>query len=189
MLQVSKLLVQGLGLAPVLVGRAIRVELEWDVRQRSRFDATDSAGRSLAVFLSRGTVVRGGDMLVVEDGSLVRVLAARQPVMVVSACSRQASPFDLLRAAYHLGNRHVPLELSPDRLKLEPDHVLADLLRRMHLNVVTGDEPFEPEHGAYAGSHLAHAHSNNHPLDQAPGESHGHAHGHAHAAAHANHPG
>ena len=76
MLTVNKLIAQGQGLAAALLKRAGTVELDWDVRQKSRFDATDSAGRSLAVFLPRGTVVRGGDVLVAEDGSLVRVTAA-----------------------------------------------------------------------------------------------------------------
>lgn len=173
MLKISRSLAGGAGLAPGVVARAACIELEWDVRQRSRFDATDSAGRALAVFLPRGSVVRGGDVLVAEDGSLVRVLAAGQAVMVVSACSRHGSPFDLLRAAYHLGNRHVPLALTPDRLVLEPDHVLAELLRRMHLIVATGHEPFEPEHGAYAAGHA-------HPAAPTGSGNHGHDHTHAH---------
>jgi urease accessory protein len=74
-------------------------------------------------------VVRGGDVLVAEDGSMVRVIAAPQPVLVITHCSEHGTPFDLLRAAYHLGNRHVPIELKPDHLKIEPDHVLADMLR------------------------------------------------------------
>jgi len=76
MLTLNKLLSGGHGLAPVLLKRAATVELDWDVRQKSRFDATDSQGRALGVFLPRGTVVRGGDVLVAEDGSLVRVLAS-----------------------------------------------------------------------------------------------------------------
>jgi urease accessory protein len=135
MLTVNKLIPGARGLAPVLLKRAATVELDWDVRQKSRFDATDSAGRLLGVFLPRGTAVRGGDALVAEDGSLVVVKAAPQPVLVVRHCTAHGSPFDLLRAAYHLGNRHVPLELQTDRLLLEPDHVLADLLRSMHLIV------------------------------------------------------
>ena len=75
MLQISKLMPQGAGLAPVLIKRAATVELDWDVRQKSRFDATDSTGRALGIFLPRGTVVRGGDVLVAEDGSLIKVLA------------------------------------------------------------------------------------------------------------------
>jgi urease accessory protein len=110
------------------------------------------------VFLPRGTVVRGGDVLVVEDGSLLRVLAAPQPVLVITHCQAHGTPFDLLRAAYHLGNRHVPIELKPDHLKIEPDHVLADMLRAMHLIVTAADAPFEPESGAYASGHGGHAH-------------------------------
>ena len=124
MLQTSKLIPQGKGLAPVLLKRATTVELDWDVRQKSRFDATDSEGRKLGVFLPRGTLVRGGDVLVSEDGSLVKVIAAPQAVLVITACADHGTPFDLTRAAYHLGNRHVPIELQPDHLKIEPDHVL-----------------------------------------------------------------
>ena len=135
MLTINKLIPGGRGLAAVLIKRAAQVELDWDVRQKSRFDATDSLGRRLGVFLPRGTAARGGDVLVAEDGSLVRVLAAPQPVLVVRTCAEHGTPFDLVRAAYHLGNRHVALELKPDHLKLEPDHVLADMLRQQHLIV------------------------------------------------------
>ena len=152
MLQVSKLIAQGQGLASALLKRATTVELDWDVRQKSRFDATDSAGRSLGIFLPRGTVVRGGDVLVAEDGSLVRVTAAPQSVLKITHCTEHGTPYDLIRAAYHLGNRHVPIELKPDHLKIEPDHVLADMLRAMHMTVLTVHEAFEPEGGAY-GSH------------------------------------
>ena len=92
MLTINKLIPQGRGLAPVLVRRAAQVELDWDPRARSRFDAVDSLGRSIAVFLPRGSVVRGGDVLVAEDGSLVRVIAAPQPVLVVRHCPRTARP-------------------------------------------------------------------------------------------------
>ncbi len=154
MIQASKLIAQGRGLAPVLLKRAATVELDWDVRQKSRFSATDSSGRELGIFLPRGMVVRGGDVLVAEDGSMVRVIAAKQPVMVITACAQHGTPFDLTRAAYHLGNRHVPIELQPDHLKIEPDHVLAEMLRAMHLTVVERDAAFEPESGAYAsGGH------------------------------------
>jgi urease accessory protein len=169
MLTVNKLLPQGRGLAPALVKRAPSIELDWDTRCKSRFDATDSGGRALGVFLPRGSVVRGGDVLVAEDGSLVRVIAAPQPVLVVRACAEHGSPFDLLRAAYHLGNRHVALELKPDHLKLEHDHVLADMLRHMHLIVSEEATAFEPEGGAYAMAH-----------DQGQGHDHAHDHDHHH---------
>jgi len=170
LLTANKLMPQGRGLAPVLLRRAATIELDWDVRQKSRFDVTDSQGRRLGVFLPRGTAVRGGDVLVAEDGSLVRVIAAPQPVLRITYCTAHGTPFDLTRAAYHLGNRHVPIELKPDHLKIEPDHVLADMLRAMHLIVAAVDEAFEPEGGAYA-SH----------------DSHGHDHGHGHDHSHHDH--
>ena len=171
MLTANKLIPQARGLAPALLKRAATIELNWDVRQKSRFDATDSAGRTLAVFLPRGSSVRGGDVLVVEDGSLVRVLGAPQAVLVVRTCPEHGAPHDLLRAAYHLGNRHVAVELKPDHLKLEPDPVLAALLRRMHLIVSEENVAFEPEGGAYEGGH-GHDHDHDH--------DHGHSHDHGH---------
>lgn len=180
MLQVSKLIPQGQGLAAALVRRAATLTLDWDVRQKSRFDAESSEGRQVGVFLPRGTVVRGGDVLLTQDGSLLRVVAAPQAVLRISACSNHDhhhdhdGAFDLMRAAYHLGNRHVPIELRPDHLKIEPDHVLADMLRAMHLTVTEVREPFEPEGGAYAAG-------------QGTGHGHGHAHGHDHGQGHHGH--
>ncbi len=178
MIKASKLMSQGQGLAPVLVKRGATIELDWDLRQKSRFEATDSTGRQLGIFLPRGTVVRGGDVLVAEDGSLIRVIAAQQAVLRIEHCTEHGTPFDLIRAAYHLGNRHVPIELKPDYLQIEPDHVLADLLRAMHLIVHKLDAPFEPESGAYAsGSHA-------HPAAQGVASEHVHDHGHAHEHGH-----
>ncbi|MEO8388660.1 MAG: urease accessory protein UreE [Polaromonas sp.] len=198
MLQVSKIISQGAGLAPVLVKRAATVELDWDVRQKSRFDTTDSLARHLGVFLPRGTLVRGGDVLVAEDGSMVKVVAAPQTVLRITACPTHGSPFDLTRAAYHLGNRHVPIELKPDHLKIEPDHVLADMLRAMHLIVNEVKEAFEPEGGAYSAGGHSHGHDSHdhgehdHAHEQAPAQAaaphvhgpdcnHVHDHGHDHS--------
>ena len=181
MLTVNKLIPQGRGLAAVLLKRASSVELDWDTRQKSRFDATDSAGRTLGVFLPRGTVVRGGDVLVAEDGSLVKVAAAAQPVMVITPCPQHGSPFDLVRAAYHLGNRHVQIELKPDHLKIEPDHVLGEMLDRMHLIVKEASAAFEPEGGAYqADGHAHHGHDHGHAHDHGHGHDHDHGHDHPH---------
>lgn len=177
MLKCAKLIAQGRGLASVLLKRAYTVSLDWDVRQKSRFETTDSQGRSLGVFLPRGTVVRGGDVLVVEDGSLVRVQAAPQQVLRITTCPEHGTPFDLTRAAYHLGNRHVPIELQPDHLKIEPDHVLAELLDAMHLIVQEVHEPFEPEGGAYGqGALMGHDHGHGHAHEHAHGHDHGHDH-------------
>ena len=83
-------------------------------------------------------------------------------MLVVRHCPQHGSAFDLLRAAYHLGNRHVQLELQTDHLKLEPDHVLADMLRAMHLIVSEETTAFEPETGAYAATAGAHDHGHGH---------------------------
>jgi len=182
MLICSKLISKGHGLASALLKRAPTVELNWDVRQKSRFDATDSTGRSLGVFLTRGTLVRGGDVLVAEDGSLIRVVAASQEVLRITACAQHGSAFDLTRAAYHLGNRHVPIELQPDHLKIESDHVLADMLCAMHMTVLTVYEAFEPEGGAYSSHGHSHGHGEHiHDHDHAD-----HAHDHVHGP-HCNH--
>jgi urease accessory protein len=185
MLHINKLIPQGRGLAAALVKRAATLQLDWDVRQKSRFDATDSQGRELGVFLPRGSVVRGGDVLVAEDGSLIVVTAAPQPVLVVRHCTEHGTPFDLLRAAYHLGNRHVQLELAPDHLKLEPDHVLAGLLGQMHLIVREEQAAFEPESGAYApGAQAQHDHGHGHEHAHGHDHDHGHSHDHDHDHAH-----
>ena len=201
MLQVSKLLPRGQRLAPVLVQRAAEVVLDWDTRQKSRFQATDSQGRTLGVFLPRGSVVRGGDVLVAEDGSLVRVVAAPQAVLRITPCPQHGTPFDLTRAAYHLGNRHVPIELTPAYLQIEPDHVLADMLRAMHLAVQEQQAAFEPESGAYGDHATSHGHGHSHPgvpqtgparahehgHENGPAHAHPHAHGHGHGHGHAPH--
>ena len=193
MMSISKVISQGAGLAPVLVKRASTVELDWDIRQKSRFDCADSLGRQLGVFLPRGTLVRGGDVLLAEDGSMVKVVAAPQAVLRITACTSHGTAFDLTRTAYHLGNRHVPIELQPDHLKIGPDHVLADMLRAMHLIVNEVEEAFEPEGGAYSTG--GHSHGHEHVAAPAPaakavhvhgpdcnhGRDHKHDHGHDHA--------
>jgi urease accessory protein len=190
-LTANKLIAGGAGLAPVLLRRAAIIGLDWDTRQKSRFDATDSQGRHIGVFLPRGSIVRGGDVLVAEDGSLIAIEALPQAVLVVTA---PGSPLDLLRAAYHLGNRHVPLEVRADLLQFEPDHVLAEMLRRMGLRVEEVLAAFEPEAGAYDASSMAHghghgqahggahehAHEHGHKHDDSCGHDHGHEHGHKH---------
>lgn len=194
MLQVSKIIPQAAGLAPVLVKRATTVELDWDVRQKNRFDATDSGGRQLGVFLPSGTRVRGGDVLVAEDGSMVKVIAAPQAVMRITSCTAHGTPFDLTRAAYHLGHRHVPIELQPDHLKIEPDHVLAEMLRAMHLIVHAAQETFEPEGGAHRATgqsnHQADEHDHQPVAKPEQVTEQAHVHGpdcrHGHADAHAH---
>jgi urease accessory protein len=113
--------------------------------------------------------------------------------MVIRSCPHHGTPFDLTRAAYHLGNRHVPIELQPDHLKIEPDHVLAQMLDRMHLIVTNETLPFEPECGAYAAtpghhghSHDAHGHDHDHGHEP---HAHGHDDEHDHGKGHVHGPG
>jgi urease accessory protein len=174
MIHTTKRIAGGAGLAGVLVKRAPTLELDWDTRSKSRFSATDSTGREIGVVMPRGTTLRGGDVLVAEDGTLVRVIASPQPVLQVRHCTEHGSPLDLLRAAYHLGNRHVPLELQSTLLQFEPDPVLADMLRRQHLIVTEAQAAFEPEGGAY-GEGVAHGHHHD--------AGHGHDHEHDHSPA------
>jgi len=175
MLTVDELIPQGRGLAPVLVKRAASLALNWETRQKARFDAEDSQGRQLAVLLPRGSVVRGGDVLVAEDGSLLQVQAAPQPLMVVRPCAEHGQPADLLRAALHLGRRQVPVELHPDSLHFEPDHELAKLLGGMDLTVTEEQAGFEPEGADPLADGCGHEHEHPHPhaQAQAPAPAHG----------------
>ena len=179
MLIASKRIPGGAGLAPALVRRAATLELDWQTRQKSRFDAVDSQGRQVGVFLARGGAVRGGDVLVVEDGSLIAVKARAEALLAVTV-GPHGAPLDLLRAAYHLGNRHVPLEVTPTRLQFEPDHVLGDMLRRMGLHVDEAVAPFEPEGGAYGATPAARhgpGHDHGEHVDHDHNRDHGHVHG------------
>lgn len=127
-------------------------------KSRHRFTADD--GTPVYLNLPRGTVLRGGDLLGSDDKTAIRVVAKPEPVVVVTA----QSSFDLMRAAYHLGNRHVSLELAPDCLTLEPDPVLEALLHQLGgLELTTATLPFEPEAGAYRST--PHSHSSSHGHD------------------------
>ena len=118
-------------------------------RTHSRLRAHLDTGEDVGINLPRGSSIQPQDVLESEDGFRVRVLAASEPV---SAC---VCDDDLLfaRACYHLGNRHVPLQINPSRLVYSRDHVLDDMLEGLGLRVQHGDEPFEPEAGAYGGGH------------------------------------
>ena len=114
----------------------------------------DEGGDEVGLFLPRGTILRGGDLLQSDDGRTIQVLAAAQEVYVVQAqASSTDARLDLLRAAYHLGTRHIPVQILPLRLQLERDPVLKDMLLRLGLQVEEACAPFEPESGAYGGGH------------------------------------
>jgi urease accessory protein len=144
------------------------VVLDFDARQKHRFLAKLEGGEELAVQLPRGSVLTDGDVLETDDGGVVLVRAAAEPLSV----ARVAEPLHLARVAYHLGNRHVPLQIEPGRVSYRHDHVLDDLARRLGAEVSFEHAAFTPEGGAY-GRGALHGHSHSHHHD------HDHDHDHA----------
>ena len=136
------------------------VTLTVDSRIKSRLRVTLDDGRDAGLMLERGHLLRGGELLAdAEGGQVIRVLAAPEAVSTV----RCSDPHLLARAAYHLGNRHVPLQIEPGLLRYQHDHVLDDMLRGLGLTVAAEQAPFEPEAGAYQSA--AHSHSHSHAHD------------------------
>ncbi len=133
---------------------ATTLTLPLDKRIRSRQRVVLDDGREAGVFLARGETLRDGDLLGSRDGTIVRVSAAAEPVSEV----RCDDALLLARACYHLGNRHVALQVAPGLLRYAHDHVLDDMLRGLGLQPVRVEAPFEPEPGAYGGSAHGHGH-------------------------------
>jgi urease accessory protein len=144
--------------------------LPFDRRKKSRLRVVLESGDEAALILERGSVLRGGDRLLADDGRIVKVEAALEPVLYVTA----GSPQQLARAAYHLGNRHVPLQVGDCWLLLEQDHVLQEMLLGLGVSVFEKLSPFEPEAGAYGGGHHHHA-DDDAPLIQTPRKMFSHA--------------
>ncbi|QCI12711.1 urease accessory protein UreE [Pseudomonas putida] len=135
------------------------VTLDVDSRIKSRLRVTLDDGREAGLMLERGHLLRGGELLADASGSLVvQVLAAPEAVSTV----RCDDPHLLARAAYHLGNRHVPLQIEPGLLRYQQDHVLDDMARGLGLTVEAEQAPFEPEAGAYQSAPHSHNHSHGH---------------------------
>ena len=126
--------------------------LPYDLRIRSRLRTRLASGEEAVLRTERGAVLRGGECLRSEDGRVVRVSAAPEKVMHVTCADR----FELTRAAYHLGNRHVPVEIGDDFLRIASDHVLGDMLLGLGAKLQEMEAPFEPESGAYGGGHSYH---------------------------------
>jgi urease accessory protein len=138
--------------SPASVGAVVTLTLDQRVKSRLRVMLDD--GREAGVFLERGESLKDGDILVSGDGLVVRVAAAPERVSTVAS----RNPHLLARASYHLGNRHVALQIEPERLRYLHDHVLDDMVRGLGLTVTVEDAPFEPEPGAYGGSVHSHEH-------------------------------
>src|ERR1700722_17501534 len=156
---------------------ADRVVLDYDDRHRRRMTMTGANGTSFLLDLPVATELRGGDALVLEDGRLIEVVAAPEPLLEI----RCADPLHLARVAWHLGNRHLPTQLLKNRLRIRRDHVIAEMAAKLGAKVVEIEAPFDPEGGAYAApadAHDRHEHDH-HELDH-HGHSHDHGHDHDH---------
>ena len=144
------------------------VVLDFDARHRRRVAMQGVRGLSFLLDLAEATALRGGDALVLDDGDLVEVVAAPEPLAEVSA----AEPVAMVRIAWHLGNRHLPVQLAGKRLRLRRDHVIEAMILGLGGKLVEIEAPFDPEGGAYAEGGHGHAHQ---------GHGHGYAnHDHGH---------
>jgi urease accessory protein len=123
-----------------------RLVLPFELRQKSRQRARLESGEEVALLLPRGEVLRGGDCVAGDDGRVFEVVAAPEKLLHIETEA-------LARAAYHLGNRHVPVQVGKDFLRIAEDHVLKEMLRKLGARITRVEAPFEPEAGAYGGSH------------------------------------
>lgn len=148
--------------------------LPFELRQKSRLRVTLDDGRKAGLVLSRGHILRDGDCLQAEDGSVIAIVAGNENVTTVT----HDNATELARAAYHLGNRHVALQVGDGWLRYLADHVLDEMVTSLGLVVQHVQAPFEPESGAYHGhgSSQEHSHGHSHSHD----ESHSHEHDHSH---------
>jgi len=128
--------------------------LPYELRQKSRLKATLDNGTDIGLMLPRGTILRGGDAIKAEDGTVIMIKAAEETVSVANI--NDATLF--ARACYHLGNRHVPLQISDNSLRYLHDHVLDDMLAGLGVKITCQQATFEPESGAYGGGHHHHSH-------------------------------
>jgi urease accessory protein len=137
-----------------------RLTLSFELRCKTRLRTRLDSGEEVGLFLERGLILRAGDKLAGSDGRIVDVAAAPEAVME----ARAADPVALAKAAYHLGNRHVPVQVGDGFLRFGRDHVFGEMVRGLGLAVSEIEAPFEPESGAYGG-HGGHAHPHGHSAD------------------------
>lgn len=153
------------------------LSLDFDTRQRSRFKADTQSGTTVGVDLPRTETLKSECVLANANSDLMQVFAADQSLTQVTTSGDE---FLLMKAAYHLGNRHVPLMITPSALFFEPDHVLSDMLVRLGVHVEDVNAPFEPETGAYQSGHAQGGHSHG-------SHSHSHSNSHSHSHSHDDH--
>jgi urease accessory protein len=155
------------------------IVLDFDDRHRRRMAMTATRGLEFLLDLENATALRGGDALVLEDGRLIEVVAAAEPLLEL----RCKDPQHLVRVAWHLGNRHLPTQILAKALRIRRDHVIEEMVKGLGARVIEIEAPFDPEGGAYDGD--GHAHAAEQPHDHA---SHGHSHEHAsHHDSHGHH--
>lgn len=175
MLIINKLLPQGAGLAAVLLKRAGVLTLPFAARQHHEANLSDGQGAELGLRLPEGTTLRGGDVLVAEDGSLLRVEAAPEALLLVRPSAKQGLA-DLLRLAHQLGEMHVHMEAAGDHLRLPGDPELAQWLERQDFALAPSEAPFDPP---LLLSQLPEVRAQQHEHAHAHAHSHEHGHGHA----------
>lgn len=157
------------------VGGVLR--LPFESRQKSRLRTKLVSGEEVGLMLPRGDILRGGDLVTASDGRVIEVVAEAEKVLHVEC----ETPAALAKAAYHLGNRHVPVQVGEGFLRLAADHVLEEMLKKLGAKVSAREAPFEPEAGAYAGGHHQHDEMGH------GGRIHDH-HEHDHDHEHCDHP-
>jgi urease accessory protein len=160
------------------------VVLDFDDRHRRRMAMTGTRGLEFLLDLENAVALRGGDALVLEDGRLVEVVSAPEPLLEI----RGADPHHLIRVAWHLGNRHLPTQIMAKGLRIRRDHVIEAMVKGLGARVVEIEAPFDPEGGAYAGTGHGHAHEDHAHHTGHHGHDHDHAHDHHdHGHDHHNH--
>ena len=153
------------------------VVLDFDDRHRRRIAMKGIRGLEFVLDLPEAIMLRSGDALALEDGRLVEVLSAPEPLLEIAARDQQ----HLVRVAWHLGNRHLPTQIMGARLRIRRDHVIAEMARGLGAEVREIEAPFDPEGGAYAQHVATHGHDHGH------GHGHHHDHDHAHGHHHDDH--
>jgi urease accessory protein len=157
-----------------------QLRLPFESRQKSRLKTKLVSGEEVGLMLPRGEILRGGDLVTASDGRVIEIVAEPEKVLHVE-CKSAA---ELAKAAYHLGNRHVPVQVGDGFLRLTADHVLAEMLKNLGAKVSEMQAPFEPEAGAYAGGHHQHDEMGHGGKIH---DHHGHDHDHDHDHDHQHH--
>jgi urease accessory protein len=150
------------------------VVLDFDDRHRRRMAMTGTRGFEFLLDLENAVALRGGDALVLDDGRLIEVVAAPEPLVEI----RGADPHHLIRVAWHLGNRHLPTQIVGKGLRIRRDHVIEAMVKGLGARVLEIDAPFDPEGGAYAGGGHGHAHDDQAHKHRARDDHAGHDHSH-----------